>query len=137
MAKDKLSDTAEVADFIAALDHPLKDVVIAVRNIILATDSEVGEQIKWNSPAFCYNGEMAPFNPKEYKRDIAAMHLRKKDQVLLIFPSGAKIPDISGILEGNYIDGRRMVIIKGMAELEVKTAALKQVIRQWLDMIEK
>lgn len=137
MAIDALSDTVQVADFMSALDHPLKSVVVAVRDVILASDPEICERIKWNSPAFYNMGEMAPFDPKEYKRDLIVMHLRKKDQVLLIFPTGAKIPDASGLLEGNYTDGRRMVTIRSMAELEAKKAALQQVIKQWLILIEK
>lgn len=41
-----------VADYIDKLDHPLKEVVIALQEVILSTDPQIGEQIKWNSPAF-------------------------------------------------------------------------------------
>jgi len=99
MAKVKLSDKEQVTEHIAALDHPLKDAIEAIREIILDTDAAISEQIKWNSPAFYYSGEMAPFDPKEYKRDIIVMHLRKKDEVLLVFPNGATILDPTGLLK--------------------------------------
>ncbi len=41
-----------------------------LRNIILSTDKEIGERIKWNNPSFYYTGEMKPFDPKEYKREL-------------------------------------------------------------------
>jgi len=125
-----------VADYVDKLDHPLKEVVIALREVILSTDPQIGEQIKWNSPAFYYTGEMKPFDPKEYKRDIAVMHLRKKDQVLLVLPTGAKIPDTTGLLEGNYTDGRKMVTLKSINDLDEKKDRLRQVMRQWLAMVE-
>ncbi len=42
-----------------ASNHPLKDVIQAVRDIILAADKRVGECIKWKSPTFTYNGNIA------------------------------------------------------------------------------
>jgi hypothetical protein len=47
------------------LKHPLADVVEALRRIILSTDREIGEEVKWNAPTFFYAGEMKPFNPKD------------------------------------------------------------------------
>ncbi len=134
MAKD-IHNPEAVNDWMAGLDHPLKDVAEATRQAILQADPSIGEQVKWNSPAFFYTGEMSEFNAKEYKRDLVVFHLRKKDQVLLVFPNGAVIPDSTGILEGNYTDGRRMLTLKSMADLETKKQALQQVIKLWLEEI--
>lgn len=131
------SYSEEVTKLMAATSHPLENVVQALREAILETSMEIREQVKWNSPAFYYTGEMAPFDPKEYKRDIIVLHLRKKDRVLLVFPTGAKIKDTSGVLEGEYTDGRRMVTLESMAAFNVKKEALQQVIRQWISQIEK
>lgn len=136
MAKAKLSDVEQVAEFMATLDHPLKDVVQDLRQVILSTDPEIAEQVKWNSPAFYYTGEMDSFDPKEYKRDLIVLHLRKKDQIMLVFPTGAIIDDTTGLLEGNYTDGRRMLTLKGKDDLKAKKEALQQIIRQWLALIE-
>jgi len=74
----KLTIHEQVEAYIQALDHPLKDVVHALRQVIATADEEIGEQIKWNSPSFYYTGEMKPFDPKEYKRDIVVFNLHKK-----------------------------------------------------------
>jgi len=66
------------------LNHPLKNVVQALRKIVLSVDEEIAEQIKWNSPSFYYTGAMKPFDPKEYKRDIVVFNLHKNDCVLLV-----------------------------------------------------
>ncbi|MBO9562887.1 MAG: DUF1801 domain-containing protein [Niastella sp.] len=121
-----------VGEYIAQLEGPLARTIEAVRQVFLKTDKTVGEQIKWNAPAFYYTGDMKPFDPKEYKRDIAVVNIYKKEYVLLIFPTGARIKDGSGILEGTYTDGRRMVKIAGVDDLKSKEKALQQVIRDWL-----
>jgi hypothetical protein len=66
----KRSEPEKVDAYMHDLKHPLADVVQALRQIILKTDSEIGEEIKWNAPTFFYTGEMAPFNPKEYNHRI-------------------------------------------------------------------
>jgi uncharacterized protein YdhG (YjbR/CyaY superfamily) len=46
----KLSQPREVDEYMSKLKHPLKKVVEALRQIILATNKEIGEEIKWNAP---------------------------------------------------------------------------------------
>ncbi len=104
---------------------------------MLSTDKEIGEQIKWNSPSFFYQGVMQPFDPKEYKRDMIVLNLHKRDHVLLIFPTGAKVNDSSKLLEGDYKDGRRMVTIRDKQDLEAKKPALQQVIKAWLKLVDQ
>lgn len=137
MAKKKLTDSEAVTQYIQNLDIQLAQLAQNVRDTILACDSEVGEQIKWNSPAFYYTGEMKVFDAKEYKRDIVVYHIRKKPEILLVFPTGASINDATGILEGSYTDGRRMVTIKDIQDFENKKQALQTVIKQWINQIEK
>lgn len=81
MPKDT-HDPGAVSAYIEALEHPLKNVVKDLREIILNAHESIGEHIKWNSPAFFYTGEMEAFDAKEYRRDLAVLHLRKKDQIL-------------------------------------------------------
>jgi hypothetical protein len=79
---------------------------------------------------------MAYFDAKEYKRDIIVMNLFK-NRIMLVLPSGAKVNDTSGLLEGDYKDGRRTIVFKDMADVEAKTAALQDVIKKWLELVEK
>ncbi len=126
----KRSEPEKVDAYMNGLKHPLAEVVEALRRIILKTDPEIGEEIKWNAPTFFYSGEMAPFNPKEYKRYIVVFNLFKKDCIRLVFPSGAKVDDGSGFLEGDYADGRRLALFSSMDEVRTKKAGLQQVIRK-------
>lgn len=136
MAKSKdINDPEAVSAHIHKLDPPLAALAQRVREIILETDSSIGEHIKWNSPAFFYTEEMSPFDPKEYKRDLAVMHLRK-GMVLLVLPTGASITDTTGILEGDYTDGRRMISFHTPEEITQKSGQLQVVIKQWLSLVK-
>ena len=126
-----------VSEYMQNLDHPLSETVEALRQIILNTDQEIAEQIKWNSLSFYYTGAMKPFDPKEYKRDLVVLHLRSGDHVLLVFPTGAKIKDASGLLEGNFTDGRRVAKITDDKDLISKEKSLRKIIREWLKLVDR
>lgn len=130
------TDTDDVTEYIQKLEPELAHIVEAIRQIILSTDNEIGERIKWNNPSFYYTGDMKPFNPKEYKREIAVFNLFK-GRIMLVFPSGAKVNDTSGLLEGDYKDGRRLVIFKDWTDVKSKEKALQKVIKTWLTLVEK
>ncbi|MEP7372094.1 MAG: DUF1801 domain-containing protein [Chitinophagaceae bacterium] len=132
----KLSDEEQVTSHIAKLDPELGKIIEALRKIILNTDKEVGERIKWNNPGFYYTGEIKPFDPKEYKREIVVFNLYK-GRIMLVFPSGAKVKDTSGLLEGDYKDGRRIIIFKDMKDVKTKEKALQKVIKEWLKLVDK
>jgi hypothetical protein len=133
----KPSEPAKVEAYMKDLKHPLGDVVEALRRIILKVDPEIGEEIKWNAPTFFYAGEMAPSDPKKYKRYIVVFNLFKKDCIRLVFPSGAKVDDGSGFLEGNYADGRRLALFSNLDEVRSKKSGLQRVIRDWLAVLDK
>ena len=109
----------------------------ALRKIILTTDREIGEEIKWNAPAFFYTGELPPFNPKEHKRHIVVFNFYKQDCIRPVFPSGARVKDESGFLEGDYPDGRRLALFHNMREVESRKSILQRLVKQWLVTLDK
>ena len=137
MAKaTKLSEKDQVTEHIKNLDPALSKIIEYLRKSILKIDKEIGECIKWNNPCFYYVGEMKPFNPKEYKREIIVLNLFK-DRIMLVFPSGAKVDDQSGFLTGEYKDGRRLVIFNDLADIKSKEQLLQSVVKKWLTLVEK
>lgn len=132
----KQSDKDLVEAHIQKLEPETGKMVREIRQVILAVDPQIGERIKWNNPSFYYTGAMQPFDPKEYKREIAVFNLHK-GRVMIVFPSGAKVDNHAGLLEGNYADGRRVTVFKHMEEVKEKSDTLQQVIRTWLSMVEK
>ena len=129
------SDTTQVNKHISKLDSEIAPIVQTIRQLILSTDTSIGERIKWNNPSFYYTGEMAPFDPKEYKREIAVFNLHK-NRIMLVFPSGAKVNDTSGLLEGDYKDGRRLILFNDLEDVQAKATDLQNTIKKWLQLID-
>jgi len=136
MAKTpKLTGSEAVSAYIARLDETVGPIVEKLRQIILSTDPEIAEEIKWNAPSFYYTGPMKPFNPKEYKQYIIVMNLHKR--ILLVFPSGEKIDNSDGLLSGDYTDGRRLITISNLEDVLQKEQALRNAIKDWIRQVEK
>ena len=60
-----------------------------------------------------------------------------KGRIMLVFPSGAKVNDTSGLLEGDYKDGRRLAIFTDMKDVKAKEKNLQAVIKKWLKLVDK
>ena len=133
----KRSEPDKVDAYMQNLKHPLSEVVATLRKIILSTNDEIGEEIKWNAPTFFYAGEMAPSDPKKYNRYIIVFNLYQKDCIRLVFPSGAKVKDTSGFLQGDYADGRRLAFFHTMEEVKSQTKPLQRAITKWLTLLDK
>ncbi|WP_316832828.1 DUF1801 domain-containing protein [Pedobacter aquatilis] len=137
MAKvEKSSPTEQVSALIQKLETKQGEIVELIRRLILNTDKEVAEQVKWNSPSFYYTGKIKSFDPKEYKRDIVVLNLHK-GKILLVFPTGATINDTTGLLEGDYKDGRRLITLTSMEDVRSKGKLLQQIIQDWLSLVER
>ena len=100
MAKPKYSNSELVTQYIADLPENIQPEVEYLRQVMLSVSEEIAEHIKWNAPAFYYSGEMKEFNPKEYKRDVLVMNLRK-NTILCVLPTGMNIKKNTELLEGN------------------------------------
>ena len=132
----KPTSSEQVTALIVKLDPAIASLVNEMRIFILSIDNSISEEVKWNSPSFYYNGEMKPFNPKEYKRDILVMNLNR-GKILFVFPTGAVIDEPANILEGKYTDGRRLMTIKDKSDFLLKKPALNAVVLNWLNKVEK
>ena len=122
--KPKLNNTAQVDEYMAQLDHPLKAEVQALRDLIKGVDPSITEEVKWVAPSFSYKGYLATFN------------LRARQHVHLIFHNGAILGDTSGLLQGDYVD-RRMAYFTDMADVRAKQAALVKNIRTWIKLMDQ
>ena len=128
-----MSDS-KVEEYVSKLEAPEQDFVNYLRNSVPEIDPEIREQIKWNSCSFFYNGEMEPFDPKEYKRDLLVVNLHR-GKFLLVFPTGAKISD--SVLKGkNYPDGRKIVTVENLEALKTLESSVKAGILDWIEKIE-
>jgi len=123
------SDSGDVDTFLAALEHPRKTEILALRRIILDADPRIREGIKWNAPSF---------RAAEY---FATFHLRAKDGVQIILHFGAKqresavsadaVSDPTGMLKWLGRD-RATVMFEDLAAVKSRSRAFAQLIRDWL-----
>ena len=119
----------DVDNFLAGLDHPLKETISALREVILGADEGIAEHIKWNAPSFCHGGE-----------DRVTMNLRAKDHVKLIFHRGSKkradeesfsFTDPSGFMV--WASGDRAVVeLRDLQDVKEKERALAELVRAWM-----
>jgi hypothetical protein len=126
------SESVSVDAYMERLKHPLSDVVAALRKVILEADRSVGEEVKWNAPAFFYTGEMKAFDPKKYERHLIVFNLFQKNCIRLVFWHGDRANDSTGFLEGDYKDGRRLAMFRTMKDVEAGKKKLQQVVRKQL-----
>lgn len=114
-----MSANSEVDRWFGEYEHPAKDAMQRVREVILS-DDRMTETIKWKSPTFMYKGNMASFNP------------RTKAHVSLMFHTGASIPGSHELLEGGG-ETARYVKFSDLGDVESKAAKLLAVVEDWCD----
>lgn len=128
-------DSQKVTEHINSLESPNREAIEFLRQIFLNSDSQIAEQIKWNSPSFFYSGVMKTFDAKEYKRDLAVINLHR-GKILIVFPTGNKIDN--KVLNGkDYPDGRKIIEIQNLEEARSKKENLQNGIKNWIAQIDK
>jgi len=97
--------------------HPLEAEMRRVRDLVLGVDPRITEAIKWQTPTFVFEGNIASFSPS-------------KNFVSLMFHRGSEIPGHHPALEG---DGRlvRTMRFADAAEVEAKRDDLEAAITAW------
>lgn len=130
--KRSASEPENVEAFLASLEHPFKEEILALRQLILGADPGIAEGIKWNAPSF---------RTSEY---FATFHLRAKDGVQLILHLGAKkrdtaatgiaIADPEALLEWLARD-RASVKFRDLKDIDARGSAFAKLIRQWLEHV--
>lgn len=130
MPKLTAADTRQAVDqFMAALDHPHKADIDALRRALCAVDPSIAEGIKWNAPSW---------RTGEY---FATTHLRGKTGFSVILHLGAKaralpegglaIADPAGLLKWLGRD-RAQVEFASAADFAAKLPALQAVVKDWI-----
>lgn len=126
--KNKMNE--EVTVFLKGLDHPLSAEVSVLRKIILETQVELKENIKWNAPNYIYDNE-----------DRVTMKLYPPRQIQLIFHRGAKVKnqpknklihDETGLLVWKEND-RAVVSFKNEDEIKKNEKNIQKWIQDWTE----
>ena len=120
----KANNTAKVDEQLSNLDHPLKEEVQVVRDLIKAANSQIEEEWKWNAPSFSYKGQY-----------LVTFNLWEKKRIHLVFHNPEIVNVKSPLLEGDY-PTRRMAYFADMNDIEAKKAELARVLAELIRLID-
>ena len=112
-----MATAPEVDQWFAEYEHPAKEAMLRVREVILE-DERMTETIKWKSPTFMFEGNMASFNP------------RTKSHVSLMFHTGASIAGDHPRLEGGG-DTARYMKFSDLDDVEATADQLRAIVADW------
>ena len=122
-----------IEEFLDGLNENKRSQVDELRNIILSTEPQLKEHIKWNAPSYVLDNEdRITFNLIN-KQDIVkfVFHMgatRKEDK------KGAPImQDDSGLMDWSS-DSRGMISFASSQDIHANVTSLKKIIKDWLSI---
>ncbi|GGM96046.1 hypothetical protein GCM10010967_31960 [Dyadobacter beijingensis] len=119
----------EVTRFLDGLDHPLREEIEILRQIILDAVPSLAENVKWNGPNYSVGAE-----------DRVTMKIQPPKQIQLIFHRGAKVkeqpqakllPEDGGLLDWKAND-RAVASFKNRAAIDANREKLSGIVREWM-----
>ena len=120
-----------VDEYLAALDHPKKAEMQALRELILAADPSIREGIKWNAPSFA----VADW--------FATLTLRPLTQVRVVLHTGARavpghpdvvVDDPDGLLAWQGKD-RAIATFHDLGDIEARREGFTSILQQWVPQL--
>ncbi|WP_231426212.1 DUF1801 domain-containing protein [Pedobacter sp. Leaf250] len=113
----------KIQTFLNMLDHPLKQEMIEVVNIISNANSKIEGDIKWGGPSFSFKGDMATINPKI------------KNYVIVIFHKASLLNNDFGFLE-EQTKGKAYAKFYTMEDVRKHADNLKKAVNAWVTLME-
>lgn len=135
--KPKSPSTSAIAPtqleaFLAALEHPRKQEISALRAIISSVDPTIREDIKWNAPSFHTSEHFATFNLRHKEGVQIVLHLGAKPRANVSLRT--EVADPEAILEWRGAD-RATVDFADLSDVKAKEKALRRVLQQWITLV--
>jgi hypothetical protein len=131
MAKQKTNLNLEVNSFLDGQKHPLRKEIETLRKLILSSNQNLSENVKWNAPNYCLDGE-----------DRITMKVQPPKNIQLIFHRGAKVKEQPkeklikedfGLLDWKGND-RAVATFTSIKEIESSKKHLSTIITEWLNV---
>jgi uncharacterized protein YdeI (YjbR/CyaY-like superfamily) len=128
MGQNKLN--GEVTAFLDNLKHSLREEIEYLRKIIMSTDYELTEGIKWNGPNYSINGE-----------DRITIRVNPQKHLQVIFHRGAKVKEQpkERFLSGNYNilvwkgKDRAVASFKSLDEIQENSQIIREIVERWIE----
>lgn len=128
MKKAKINP--EVTEFLNDIKHPLRAEIEILREKIINANPNLSENIKWNAPNYCCDGE-----------DRITMKIQPPKQIQVVFHRGAKtletlknrlIDDKSKLLSWKTND-RAVATFRNLEEIISNESDFINIINEWLN----
>lgn len=123
-----MTEQTDVEEFLRTFEHPQKDVLLRVREIILGVDPSIQEGIKWKVPSFRTTEYFATFHVRSKKGMGLILHFGAKKREDL--PQRSTISDPTNMLEW-LSDDRAMITFASMEDVTNNEREFATIIRQW------
>lgn len=126
-----MAKTQDVDSYMRDLQHPLRDGVEALREIISSVDPRIIESIKWSAPSYAIDDHFA------------TMNLHRPERIQLVLHGGAKprpdlaslrVDDPSGMLGWAAAD-RANVEFSSIEDVELRRTELQAILLQWIAQV--
>jgi hypothetical protein len=130
MSKQKANFNPEVTIFLDKQNHPFRKEIEELRNYILLANHNLTENIKWNSPNYCFESE-----------DRITIKTQPPKNVQLIFHCGAKVKEPPkeklvkedfGLLVWKGND-RAIATFKNKQDIEKGKNDLMKIVNEWIN----
>ena len=119
----------DVDSQLAVLEHPQRDAVIRLTELIRSADPRVKAQIKWGAPSFAIDEHFATFQLRAKKGVMLILHFGAKKRTDL--PSRDSIANVAGLATW-VADDRAVVHFEDLVAVEAKADAFVALIRAWI-----
>lgn len=119
----------EVTTFLDKLNHPFRSEIEVLRQIILNSNSDIIENIKWNGPNYIFNNEdriTIKINPPKIIQIIFHCGAKVKEQ-----PQNKLIDNDFGLLQWKE-NNRAVASFKSMNDIEINKEQIQSIVNQWL-----
>jgi hypothetical protein len=115
-----MSERSDVDSWFAELQHPLKPVMLRVRETILGADQRISELVKYGTIHFECRSGMASF-----------VQLKDPRRVSLMFNAAGRLKGEFPHLEGKSVKYMRFV---EMSDTNARRSELEAITRAWCDL---
>lgn len=126
----KINLNSKVTKFLDELKHPFRKEIEQLRNYILAANSNLVENLKWNAPNYCFNNQ-----------DRITMKIHPPKNIQIIFHRGAKKQEQpkDKLINDNSIfliwkeNDRATVTFKNITDIKNAETNLKRIVNKWIE----
>jgi hypothetical protein len=124
----KKSESVSVDAYLAALQHPHKKGIEALRKAILGIDTRIQEEVKWNAPSFYLDDHFATFrlHPGTTFQLILHRGAKAKDNTKQF-----RLDDSLGLLKWAAKD-RCIISFSSDSDAKEKRAEIIRLVKEWL-----